>query len=45
VGPASAATFTPFRADGALDVKRIQPSLNAVIAQGADRPRRLRQHR
>jgi N-acetylneuraminate lyase len=31
-----AATFTPFRSDGALDVKRIKPSIDAVIAQGAD---------
>lgn len=31
-----AATFTPFRSDGALDVKRIKPSIDAVIAQGAN---------
>ena len=31
-----AATFTPFRADGALDVKRIKPSIEAVLAQGAN---------
>lgn len=31
-----AATFTPFKADGALDVKRIKPSIDAVIAQGAN---------
>ena len=30
-----AATFTPFGADGSLDLARIKPSIDAVIAQGA----------
>lgn len=30
-----AATFTPFHADGRLDLPRIQPMVDAVIAQGA----------
>ena len=30
-----AATFTPFRADGSLDLARIKPVIDAVIAQGA----------
>lgn len=31
-----AATFTPFRADGSVDLRRIKPVVDAVIAQGAD---------
>jgi N-acetylneuraminate lyase len=30
-----AATFTPFRADGSLDLGRVKPVIDAVIAQGA----------
>lgn len=30
-----AATFTPFRADGAVDYPRLRPVIDAVIAQGA----------
>jgi N-acetylneuraminate lyase len=30
-----AATFTPFRADGSLHLRRIKPVIDAVIAQGA----------
>lgn len=30
-----AATFTPFQADGALNLRRIKPVIDAVIAQGA----------
>lgn len=30
-----AATFTPFHADGSLELRRIQPVIDAVIAQGA----------
>jgi len=30
-----AATFTPFRANGAVDLPRIKPVIDAVIAQGA----------
>jgi len=30
-----AATFTPFRADGSIDLRRIKPVVDAVIGQGA----------
>ena len=30
-----AATFTPFRADGTINLPRIKPVIDAVIAQGA----------
>lgn len=31
-----AATFTPFRVDGSVDLRRIKPVVDAVIAQGAN---------
>lgn len=31
-----AATFTPFKADGSLDLRRIKPVIDRVIAQGAN---------